>query len=124
MQTFKRIIWFFANPKLLLCLGIAWMITNGWSYVFLALGTALGIGWMQAVGGAYLGLLWLPFTPEKILTAAIAILLLKLFFPNDTKTLLVLENMFKKAKESMRRKKPAESVDTEEKTDGTTDDEQ
>ena len=124
MKTFKRIIWFFANPKLLLCLGIAWMITNGWSYVFLALGTALGIGWMQAVGGAYLGLLWLPFTPEKILTAAIAILLLKLFFPNDTKTLLVLENMFKKAKESMRRKKPAESVDTEEKTDGTTDDEQ
>ncbi len=86
----KKILWFFLNPKLLLCLGIAWMITNGWSYVFAAVGAATGIHWMSAAGGAYLALLWLPFTPEKIVTVIIAIFLLKLFFPKDEKTLGVL----------------------------------
>ena len=59
-RDWKRIMF---NPRLLLCLFIAWMITNGWSYIFFGLGTFLKIGWMQWIGGAYLSLLWLPFTP-------------------------------------------------------------
>ena len=34
----KKVILFITNPRLLLCIGIAWMITNGWSYVLLAIG--------------------------------------------------------------------------------------
>ena len=48
---------------------------------------------MVVVSGAYLALLWLPLTPEKILTFAISIFLLKLLFPKDEKTLGVLKSM-------------------------------
>lgn len=101
-ERLKKILWFFANPRLLLCLGIAWMITNGWSYIFVAVGTALGIGWMAAVGGAYLTFLWVPFTPEKILTVIIAIFLLRKLFPNDQKTLKILIDLFEKVKAAER----------------------
>ena len=32
------------------------------------LGMFFDIGWMKAVSGAYMAALWLPFTPEKIIT--------------------------------------------------------
>ena len=54
---------FLLNPRLLLCLAIAWMITNGWSYVMFGLGMLMKIHWMRVVGGAYMSFLWLPFTP-------------------------------------------------------------
>lgn len=78
------------NPRLLLCLFIAWMITNGWSYILFALGMMLKINWMRIVGGAYMSFLWLPFTPEKLVTAIIAITLLRLLYPHDQQTLGVL----------------------------------
>lgn len=78
------------NPRLLLCLFIAWMITNGWSYILFGLGMLLKINWMSIVGGAYMSFLWLPFTPEKLLTLALAIVLLRLLYPRDQKTLGML----------------------------------
>lgn len=74
------------NPKFLLCFGIAWIITNGWSYLLFGLGILFDISWMKTVAGAYMAFLWLPFTPEKIVTFAIALGLRKLFFPKDQKT--------------------------------------
>ena len=50
----KKILSFFLNPKLLLCIGIAWFITNGWSYAMLGIGLYYGINWMIAVATAYL----------------------------------------------------------------------
>lgn len=73
------------SPKMLLTFGIAWMITNGWSYIFVGVGAALKIKWLLAVGGAYQAFLWFPFTPEKIVTVAIAIWLSKKLFPKDIK---------------------------------------
>lgn len=81
---------FLLNPRLLVCLLIAWMITNGWSYVLFGLGMWLKIGWMRIVGGAYMSFLWLPFTPEKIVTVLLAIALMRLLYPRDQKTLGVL----------------------------------
>ncbi len=101
----KKAILFLTNPRLLLCLAIGWMITNGWSYVVFAVGTALGIPWMIAVGGAYLAFLWLPISPEKLVTVAIAIFLLKWLFPNDQKTLAVLKAMHEKIKAAVRHQK-------------------
>ena len=97
-KNIKRILQFLLNPRFLLCFGIGWMITNGWAYVMFAMGTFLDIKWMIAVGGGYLTLLWLPFSPEKIITVAISIWLLKIFFPQDTKTLAVLKVMYRKIK--------------------------
>ena len=101
----KKAILFLTNPRLLLCLAIGWMITNGWSYVIFAVGTALGIPWMIAVGGAYLAFLWLPISPEKIVTVAIAIFLLKWLFPNDQKTLAVLKAMHERLKVAVKHQK-------------------
>ena len=109
----KKVILFITNPRLLLCIGIAWMITNGWSYVLLAVGTYFQIGWMVAVASAYLAILWLPISPEKILTAAIAIGLLRWLFPKDQKTLAVLSDLYHKAKAALRRKKTPGDPDPE-----------
>ena len=53
---------------------------------------------MIGIASAYLAMLWVPFTPEKIFTVIIAIALLKQFFPNDEKTLKKLENLYAKYK--------------------------
>ncbi len=105
----KRIIQFILNPRFLVCFGIAWLITNGWSYVMLGVGTYFNIGWMIAVAGGYLTFLWLPISPEKIVTVAIAIGLLRLLFPNDQKTLAVLIDMKNSVKEKLRSKKAKEN---------------
>ena len=106
----KKFAIFCLNPRFLLCFGIAWMITNGWSYILFALGTYFEIGWMIAVGGGYMAFLWLPISPEKIVTVAIAIALLKFLFPNDQKTLAVLVRMKNRVKAAVgNRKKKKES---------------
>lgn len=79
------------NPRLAFCLGAAWFITNGWAYVFSALGMYFDINWMLALGTGYLAIIWMPFTPEKALTAIIAILLLRILFPKDKQTLTILK---------------------------------
>ena len=104
-EKLKKILQFILNPRLLLCVGIAWMITNGWSYLMFGIGTYFEIGWMIAVSGAYLAFLWIPISPEKIATFAIAIALLRFLFPNDTKTLGVLRELYHKAKNAVRRRK-------------------
>ena len=93
------------NPRLLLCFGIGWIITNGWSYILMGLGTWLEIPWMIAVSGAYLAFLWFPFSPEKLVTVAIAIGLLRWLFPNDQKTLAVLIEMKQKVKTAIKKRK-------------------
>ena len=101
----KRIAQFILNPRLLLCFGIGWIITNGWSYVLLGLGTWLEDEWMIGVATAYLLFLWLPVSPEKIVTFIIAITLLRWLFPNDEKTLGVLKHTYADLKQAFRRKK-------------------
>ncbi len=112
-EIIKKLVGFIANPRLLLCVAIAWMITNGWSYLLFGIGTYLGIEWMIAVAGAYLAFLWLPVSPEKIVTFAIAIWLLRLFFPNDRKTLAVLKELYHKAKAAFQRRKNRNEKSTE-----------
>lgn len=87
------------NPRYLLCNGIAWCITNGWAYAAAAISLYFEITWLAALSTGYLTLIWAPFTPEKILTTAIAIWLLRRLFPNDQKTLAVLKRIQYAAKE-------------------------
>lgn len=109
-----RILQFLLNPRFLLCFGMAWMITNGWSYVLLGAGFLLDINWMMAVGGAYLAFLWLPISPEKIVTIAIAMGLLRWLFPQDEKTLGLLKKLHADLKlKNKERKKRKKSKETE-----------
>jgi len=98
----KTVLEFILNPRLLLCFGLAWLITNGWAYITAAIAVWLKIEWLAALAGGYLAALWIPFTPEKIITVIISIFLLKLLFPNDKKTLKKLHNMKEKAKQQIK----------------------
>jgi hypothetical protein len=69
------------NRKTLICFGLAWMITNGWAYIMLGLGMLLKIRILTVISSGYLTFLWLPCTPEKIVTVAISCKLLKILFP-------------------------------------------
>ena len=94
-EMLQRWARFLLNPRLLLCLAIAWMITNGWSYVMFGLGMLLKIHWMRVVGGAYMSFLWLPFTPEKLVTVVLVIGLMRLLYPRDRRTLGTLRRKLK-----------------------------
>ena len=104
-EKWKKLLQAITNPRLLLCFGIGWIITNGWSYILLGIGTWLDIPWMKAVAGAYLTFLWLPISPEKLLTVAIAMALLRFLFPEDQKTLALLKNMLRNLKSKHAEKK-------------------
>ena len=104
-RTLKKWVQFFLNPRLILCFGMAWMVTNGWCYVFMFLGTWWKLSWMLAVGTAYAGFLWFPFTPEKLVTLAIAIWLLKRLFPQDEKTLKLLHEERQKLHDAIARRR-------------------
>lgn len=97
-ERLKKIILFFCNFRLLFCFALAWLITNGWSYIMLGLGTLLDVAWMVAVSGTYITILWLPISPEKIVTIALAMALLRFLFPKDEKTLSVLRAFYEKIK--------------------------
>lgn len=103
MKKIKKAIAFLANPRLLLCLGMAWMVTNGWSYVLFSVGMFLEIEWMAALASAYLAFLWLPVSPEKLATAAIAIALLRRLFPDDQRTLGVLREFHANVKKRLQK---------------------
>ena len=107
----KKAAQFCLNPRLLLCFGIGWMITNGWSYILFGFGTYFGIGWMIAVSGAYLTYLWLPISPEKVVTLALAIVFLRWLFPGDQKTLAVLIDMKNRLKTAVKRRKEKKEND-------------
>ena len=102
MRKIRKILRFILNPRLLMCIAIAWLITNGWSYILLALGHYFGIGWIIAVSGTYLSFLWLPISPEKIATFAIAIALLRWLFPDDKNTLAILKDLYQKCRRTFR----------------------
>ena len=103
-EKIRKAIRFITNPRLLICFGIAWMITNGWAYVFLGIGTFCGVAWMSAIAGTYLAIIWLPVSPEKIITIAITMVLLRLLFPDDEKTLGKLREMRDKLKFKKKKK--------------------
>lgn len=84
LALWKKLIF---NWRFLVCFGIAWMITNGWSYLVFGIGTLTKTAWMIAVGGAYLAFLWLPISPEKVVTVAIALFLVRRLFPKHNQQL-------------------------------------
>ena len=46
---------FILNPHLVICFLIAWIITNGWAYVALGVGTYYEYKWLAAIAATYLG---------------------------------------------------------------------
>lgn len=82
-EKLHTIVRFLTNPHTLICYGIAWIITNGWSYLALVVGLMCRWKWLYGVAGTYLTILWIPGTPEKLVTALIALWLLRRLYPRD-----------------------------------------
>jgi len=86
-KKIKRWLRLIPNWRFLICFGIGWLITNGWSYILLGVGLLTGIHWMTAIATAYLVFLWAPISPEKIVTVAIALFLVRHLFPKHNEVL-------------------------------------
>ena len=91
--------------ELLICLLIAWMITNGWAYILMGLGYLFSWGWAKGIGTTYLAFLWMPFTPEKLITLPLAIFLQHLLFPKDRVIARYLKFKLYQIKKKLRKKK-------------------
>ena len=88
----------FCHWRFLISFGAAWMITNGWSYIFIVVGPMIKCNWMLSIGAAWQAFLWLPFTPEKLVTIPLAMFFHTLLFTKDAKTHQELEAMYAEAK--------------------------
>lgn len=79
-----------SNKHFFICFGLAWMITNGWAYICLYIAIKINCDWLFSLSSGYLAFIWLPCTPEKLITIPICAFLLKIFYPNDLKALKLL----------------------------------
>lgn len=61
--------WAWTKPyltvKMIPCLLLSWMITNGWAYIFIIVGPIIGANWMTISGTAWMVILWSPLAAEK-----------------------------------------------------------
>lgn len=85
MKKLLRGVWLwtkpYLTPRMIPCLIIAWCITNGWAYVFVALGPRIGSTWMTVVGGTWIAILWMPWTPEKpLVTIPLSVIIYRLIY--------------------------------------------
>ena len=63
----------FLNWRILIIYVPIWFIMSGWTYLFIFLGTKYSVGWMLAAGTFWATVLWLPFTPEKLITVPLTL---------------------------------------------------
>lgn len=84
-DLFLRIWNYIRDYRTFISFLLAWTITNGWCYVFIILGSTLNIKWMKITGWSYLAFLWLPTTPEKIITIPLGVGIKKVLFGRKKK---------------------------------------
>ena len=72
-----------------------WFIFSGWTYLFIFLGIKFDIKWMYISGSTWNAFLWMPFTPEKLVTIPITIKLYCMLFKESNPA---LEEMLQEAK--------------------------
>ena len=65
----------FLNWRILVIYLPIWFLMSGWTYLFIFLGTKHHISWMLAAGTFWATLLWLPITPEKLITIPLTLLI-------------------------------------------------
>lgn len=120
VKKFFKKLWIYIRPffdwKFLISFGIPWFLVNGWAYVGVALISVMGMNWFTTTSSTWLAILWLPFTPEKLITIPIALWLHTRIFKKDKKTKAKIEAMNAEAKKDwetikskFKRKKDKES---------------
>ena len=94
----------FTNWRFLISFGLAWTITNGIWYAFAFIPMRLP-DWLVWFSRSYIAFLYIPTTPEKLITIPLAIFIQLLLFRNDMKTRKQLDDMYSQAKSDWRKVK-------------------
>lgn len=106
MKRLKNYLRPFLSWRFLICFFLSWFVTNGWSYIFIIIGLVFDINWIFNVGAGWQAFLWMPFTPEKLVTIPMAMWFnFKLF--KDEKTTGLLNDMLGQAKADWQKAKAA-----------------
>lgn len=77
--------------KFLLCLGLSWLIMNGWAFVFVL----FDVEWMRALGGAWIAILIMPNGVGFFVSLPLSLFLARVLFPNDKKLIGQLNKLRK-----------------------------
>ena len=83
LTKLKKKIKPYLKPKMLIVFGGVWLVSSGWTWIFIAIGAYFKIGWMWKLGSTALGILFLPFCPEKLITVPFSIWLYKKLFKEE-----------------------------------------
>ena len=87
--TFKAKITPYMTLKMVLVFGTVWLLSTGWSYIFIAVGNVYDIGWMIKVGIGAQVFFWNPLINEKLITIPFSIwLYTKIFGEHPNKEVI------------------------------------
>ena len=89
----------FLNWRILVIYVPIWFIMSGWTYLFIYLGTRHHISWMLAAGTFWATILWLPITPEKLLTIPLTLWIYIRWRNKEDTVSNELQNMLVEAKQ-------------------------
>ena len=88
----------FLDWKFLVSYLIPFSLVNGWAWVGTFLLPIIGSNWFTIAASTWLAILWMPWTPEKLVTIPMAIWIHHLLFKNDKKTKIKMQKMYDEAK--------------------------
>jgi hypothetical protein len=89
----------FASWRFLIAFGAAWVITNGLWYVIAFAPIDFLPSWLVWFARSYIAFIYLPWSPEKLITFPIAIWFHIKVFKKDIKTRKQLEELYKQAQD-------------------------
>ena len=88
----------FLDWKFLVSYSIPFSLINGWAWIGTILMPIIGSNWFTIAASTWLAILWMPCTPEKLITIPMAIWIHHLLFKNDKKTKIKMQKMYDEAK--------------------------
>lgn len=98
-------IWLYIKPfltwRIIVCYLPFWFLATGWAWLF----SFIGKGWLRATAITWLGILWLPFCPEKVITIPLAIWLHTKLFPKHSVPTVLTETLNKEKSKLKKRGK-------------------
>lgn len=88
----------FCKWQFLISYFIPFMIVNGWAWIGFFLSPIIGLNWFTISATTWLAILWLPCTPEKLITIPLALWIHTKLFGKKGKTHYQLVRMYAEAK--------------------------
>ena len=98
-------MWLYIKPfltwRIIVCYLPFWFLASGWAWLF----SFIGKGWLRATAITWLGILWLPICPEKLITIPLAIWLHTKIFPKHSVPTVLTETLNKEKSKLKKRGK-------------------